>query len=538
MILESKKGRYIKEHPPISLSTDNIGVAITDMRLSTCYSFLGLIPACNLALDKDNEWKRLPKDLYLGRKWFKRVYLDYKTKSRMKIDEYGASSINEVRIMSDLQASKSPNKVLEDNNWSNLGYGLWVRRGMFDTEESITGVDFLYGKTPIDPRPGWSVIGQPLLTDSLPHARSDDKNADIDQHIYDNDCHLSVESGLVTDDLPSTKQYQSILRFRENGKFKILQVADAHLVAGYGECRDPWPAVKDVKKCLADPITIEFINTVLDIEDPDLVVMTGDQVYGSGSKDVETALFKAAEPFIKRRIPFAMLMGNHDSEGDITREQIYEILKTLPYSVSEAGPKGLTGSGNFYLTIGNEGIDDAILYLVDSHSYSRSKIPGYDYIREDQREFIDQCYQKEQSKMSGKKADKPLGMAFFHIPLPEYREFKDNVGEPRPMIGSYKEGCTAPMHNSHFYQTLKDIGVSVVSVGHDHCNDYCLDYDGMWLCYGGAVGEGGYGGYGGTTRRMRVFELDKKKRTIKTWKRLQTKPDDTFDEQVLYSESK
>ncbi|KAM9918742.1 hypothetical protein OXX80_012885, partial [Metschnikowia pulcherrima] len=55
----------------------------------------------------------------------------------------------------------------------------------------------------------------------------------------------------------------------------------------------------------------------------------------------------------------------------------------------------------------------------------------------------------------------------------------------------------------------------------------------MWLCYGGGAGEGGYGGYGGYIRRVRVFELDVNAKEIKSWKRAENNPDESFDEQTL-----
>ena len=76
-------------------------------------------------------------------------------------------------------------------------------------------------------------------------------------------------------------------------------------------------------------------------------------------------------------------------------------------------------------------------------------------------------------------------MAFFHIPLPEFRNLN------QPFIGENREGVTAPRYNSGARQVLSEIGVSVASVGHDHCNDYCLQDtqqslspgdNKMWLC--------------------------------------------------------
>ena len=119
--------------------------------------------------------------------------------------------------------------------------------------------------------------------------------------------------------------------------------------------------------------------------------------------------------------------------------------------------------------------------------------------------------------------------------------------ENNKIIGVLKEGVTAPRYNTGARRVLGKMGVSVVSVGHDHCNDYCLKnsilvssaeedkQNSIWLCYGGAAGEGGYGGYGGTPRRARVFEVNSNSNNIYTWKRVEGDEEDVLDKQLLVS---
>jgi hypothetical protein len=47
----------------------------------------------------------------------------------------------------------------------------------------------------------------------------------------------------------------------------------------------------------------------------------------------------------------------------------------------------------------------------------------------------------------------------------------------------------------------------VMTVGHDHVNDYCGRWHGIELCYGGGAGFHAYGKTG-WARRARFFELD------------------------------
>jgi hypothetical protein len=43
----------------------------------------------------------------------------------------------------------------------------------------------------------------------------------------------------------------------------------------------------------------------------------------------------------------------------------------------------------------------------------------------------------------------------------------------------------------------------------------------LWMCYGGAVGMGGYGGYDDYVRRVRFFDFDMGSGRVLTYKRLE-----------------
>lgn len=67
----------------------------------------------------------------------------------------------------------------------------------------------------------------------------------------------------------------------------------------------------------ADPLTIDFLGGILDVEKPDLVVLTGDRLHHD-IFDSQSALFKVVAPLIERSIPYAAVFGNHDDEGTYT----------------------------------------------------------------------------------------------------------------------------------------------------------------------------------------------------------------------------
>lgn len=71
-------------------------------------------------------------------------------------------------------------------------------------------------------------------------------------------------------------------RVRKDGKFKIVQLSDAHLSTSTAVCLDAiGPNYNEPSThCEADLRTLELLESVLDSEAPDLVILSGDQVKG------------------------------------------------------------------------------------------------------------------------------------------------------------------------------------------------------------------------------------------------------------------
>ena len=280
----------------------------------------------------------------------------------------------------------------------------------------------------------------------------------------------------------------------------------------------------DGRPCEADTRTLEFVGKILDDEKPDLVVLSGDQVNGDTAPDAETAIFKYAELFIKRKVPYVTIFGNHDDEKTLGRKEQMEIIESLPYSLSQAGPEDIDGVGNYYIEIlarGTSHHSALTIYLLDTHAYSPDErtYHGYDWLKRSQIDWFKSTAEglKEDHK---KYTHTHMDLAFIHIPLPEYRI------EEQTKFGGWLEGVTAPFYNSGFRDALVEQGVLMVSCGHDHANDYCaLSKDGeqnkLWMCYAGGSGFGGYGGYGGIHRKLRVFEIDMNEAMIRTYTRVE-----------------
>lgn len=299
---------------------------------------------------------------------------------------------------------------------------------------------------------------------------------------------------------------QHQLAFREDRTFTITQFTDLHWENGEDE----------------DQQTRLLMEEVLDAEHPDLVVFTGDIIYtGYGAsgepvcKHPHQAFRDAVHTAESRGIPWAVVFGNHDTETTITRDELMHTVLEHSHTVTQRGPEEINGVGNYTLSIsGPDGQTAAALYFFDSGD--RSPLPhiqGYDWIRSNQIDWY-----REESRMlqSSIEAQAYPALAFFHIPLPEYKQ----VWENGTCYGNkFENVCCSPV-NSGLFTAMVEMGdVIGTFCGHDHVNDYWGELHGVRLCYGRATGYNTYG-KDGFPRGARMIRLREGERSFESWLRL------------------
>lgn len=199
-------------------------------------------------------------------------------------------------VVTDIRVGEPPPNPSSDHSWESRPGGIWVLRSKFSgkIDQAVTEVDVLFGVDAVDPRPQWTLMPSSLQLNAQPKVPV---------------ARLSVLRGRAKPDA------RAALRVREDGTFKIVQISDTHMVTGVGVCKDAIDAHGNhLPESEADPLTVNFIGKVLDVENPDLVILTGDQLHHD-IPDSQSALFKVVAPIIERSIPFAAVFGNHDSEG-------------------------------------------------------------------------------------------------------------------------------------------------------------------------------------------------------------------------------
>ncbi|KAL4989135.1 hypothetical protein BDW68DRAFT_176256 [Aspergillus falconensis] len=479
------------------------GYVVTDVTLVTC-SVLNLLSSCKPSA---SGWTRVEKDLYLRTGWTSAAYVQFQRKKEEEL-------LPADKVVIDLKISRLAPEFQDDPkedkvDWEQRPGGIWLKRTAkrhaSDSHSAVTSLDVLFGADAVDPRAGWEIKDTPVLLDS----RTEGLEARI-----------TVRRG------DPLKVKKPVPRINENGRFKIMQLADLHLSTGLGHCRDPVPPeLIPGQGCEADPRTLDFVERLLDEEQPDLVILSGDQVNGETSRDAQSPLFKSVKLLVDRKIPYAAIFGNHDDEGNLDRHQSMAILEDLPYSLSSAGPEDVDGVGNYIVEVlgrGNTDHSALTLYLLDSHSYSpdERQFRGYDWIKPNQIRWFKTTAQGLKAKHQ-QYTYMHMNMAFIHIPLPEFAQ-RGNY-----FRGNWSEPSTAPGFNSGFKDALEEEGILFIGCGHDHANDYCAlskneaQKPSLWMCYGGGAGFGGYGGYGGFIRRVRFFDFDMNPGRVVTYKRLE-----------------
>ncbi|KAK7397632.1 hypothetical protein QQX98_012999 [Neonectria punicea] len=198
----------------------------------------------------------------------------------------------------DIRVGEPPANPSSGPSWESRPGGIWVLRSKFSgtIDQAVTEVDVLFGMDAVDPRPQWALMQSSLQLNGQPKVPV---------------ARLSVLHGRAKP-RPGAR---AALRVREDGKFKIVQISDTHMVTGVGTCKDAIDAHgTNLPESEADPLTVDFIGKILAVEKPDLVILTGDQLHHD-IPDSQSALFKVVAPIVERSIPFAAVFGNHDSEG-------------------------------------------------------------------------------------------------------------------------------------------------------------------------------------------------------------------------------
>lgn len=308
---------------------------------------------------------------------------------------------------------------------------------------------------------------------------------------------------------------EKTLRFNEDGKFKILQIADLQ------------------DNVLFKSMSKEFLNYVLDSEKPDLVVLTGDNI-GPGTSKTKDLMYLAIDEFMsifeEKGVKVAAIFGNHDEEDNAYNkdEQIEVYKKYSCYVGSDVSE--LSGSGTYNLPVLASDSDKTAfnLWFFDSGEYNdENDLGGYGCVHKDQIEW----YVETEKALTEENGGKPVpSFAFQHIILPEVYDVLEKVENPEDKKdegeflaernGEYYAFPEEYMNEDTFFSEtpcppnytngqadafVENGKVLGVAVGHDHKNSFVIPYKGLDIINSPASSFGSYGDF---NRGARVITLD------------------------------
>ncbi len=295
------------------------------------------------------------------------------------------------------------------------------------------------------------------------------------------------------------------LQIKEDGTFVILQLTDMHL------CHED----QDIQMQ-------DVMRTMIKASKPDLVMVTGDLVSGYCYAELnedegffERRWRRFIKPIEESDVLYAYTLGNHDPEGDLTPLEIMKLDTSHPNSLSKIA--NLSNPATYTLPVYSYSSPSpdqpaANLWVFDSGDYKcNGKADRYGCIEKDQIEW----YNQESKKFKETYGDKVLHLAFFHIPIPEYKD----VLAKGPRLGTAGEEPCSSNQNSGFFDAVKrNKDISAMFVGHDHNNDYRGYLDGIELIYGRKVGIEQYGPLADVKTGGRVLTIKEKKNSDGTTK--------------------
>ncbi len=242
--------------------------------------------------------------------------------------------------------------------------------------------------------------------------------------------------------------------FTTDRELKVMQFTDVHIGGGcFSQQKDSW--------------AMNAVANMIRAEKPDLVVVTGDIAYpvpfqaGTFNNLNATKIFSNMMESLGVYWTFAF--GNHDTEAYsmYTREEICEFYENAGYKYCLFG-RGFSGEehgyGNNIVKVKNsDGICTQAIVTFDSHSYIDGDYFGiawkYDNIHQSQVDW----YAREMKALQAKNVEIANAnsieytktavdnLAFFHIPLAEYRSAWANV------IETYGNSETKPQSGDVFY---------------------------------------------------------------------------------------
>jgi 3',5'-cyclic AMP phosphodiesterase CpdA len=254
------------------------------------------------------------------------------------------------------------------------------------------------------------------------------------------------------------------LAFNSEGKLKILQITDIHW-------KDSGP--NDMK-------SLALVRQFVDSEKPDVVIFTGDLVYGKKCPKPKEGLDLITGVPIERKIPWSFTPGNHDGNGPLTKAEYVAYLRSKPFCLMNGARICADGISHLIPVYRRDrGAPQAGIFLFDTTGTGKKS--NYHMTADISRAQVD-WYEKESGSLNA--------VAFFHKPTAEFFD-DDNY---RTISGSLRVVLPYEKTESDLIRAFIRKGtMRAVFCGHLHVNNLLLDAGGVILGFTRCAGYSAFG---------------------------------------------
>jgi predicted phosphodiesterase len=311
--------------------------------------------------------------------------------------------------------------------------------------------------------------------------------------------------------------YPGTLQFRPDHSFKIVVIADIH--AGVSV------AAK----------TKQFMHTVVRTEQPDLIVLTGDNIYGTGSiANSKTAVREIMDVLKPFGIPVAPVFGNHDAEGGAASQRA-QVGYYNEYDVSLMhSESGANEAGNYNLLLkSSDGTNPRAfnLWMLEARTYG-----GWYSVGAKTQAWMKAKNGALKTENGGSLVP---SMVFKHIVPTKIRDFLaaecggrtnwqayntsiwgNTTNSPENELNVMDEDPCPDENDNGEWAAYKAVGTLGVAFGHEHANNFRARWDGIDLINCGQASS--------SNNFARVITLYEDRPNLT--------PDDIETRTVLYSE--
>lgn len=325
---------------------------------------------------------------------------------------------------------------------------------------------------------------------------------------------------IIMDGVPL--MYNKKLKFNNDGKFTILQVSDAQ------DMHIPRKAM------------FKMLDRIYDRVQPDLIVLTGDNILGNhlddspigNRKNVKTkdwlikrmrkALGLVLDPIEKRKIPFAFIYGNHDDMNIISKKEQASIYGEYDYCVPYNTDDDSVECDTYNIPIYSSD-DEKMKYniwMLDSAGADENGRPVFGRVQPETIEW----YERKSREIRLQNNGHVMSLMFQHIPIVEIEQFympceendkgaiKISDGKFIKLDPSKAKGFAFEIERNDEpdygqLNALKKCGdVCGLVFGHDHMNCFTGQIDGVNIIQTPGASFRSYGNM--ISRGTRVFVID------------------------------